>query len=138
MNYFKRYSRFYLTDYINNPESKICWRVEAYDSISTPGILEVTAVEFYANITTDNIEEGIVDQFINKKEPQLFLTKTLNFINIRIIYTFLDFLSSYSSFVITLFFKSAAKSFNFCFNLIFVYLISFSFHLLPAPILYPL
>ena len=71
INYFKRYSRFYLTDYINNPESKICWRVEAYDSISTPGILEVTAVEFYANITTDNIEEGVVDQFINKEEPPI-------------------------------------------------------------------
>jgi len=33
LKYFKRYSKFYLQD------SSICWRVEAIDWISTPGIL---------------------------------------------------------------------------------------------------
>ena len=59
LKYFKRYSKFYL----QNPEAgseKICWRVEATDWISTPGILEITAVEYYANISEDDIENGIV------------------------------------------------------------------------------
>jgi hypothetical protein len=38
----------------------VCWRVEATDWISTPGILEVTAVEYYANETEDDIDNGIV------------------------------------------------------------------------------
>ena len=45
-------------------EDKICWRVEAIDWISTPGILEINAVEYYANETEDNIEEGIVGGLI--------------------------------------------------------------------------
>jgi hypothetical protein len=43
VNYFKRYSKFYLQG------DSVCWRVEATDQISTPGILEVIAVEYYAN-----------------------------------------------------------------------------------------
>ena len=34
--------------------------MEATDSISTPGILEVTAVEYYANQNEDDVENGIV------------------------------------------------------------------------------
>lgn len=56
---FKRYSKFYLQD-IEEGDDQICWRVEAIDSISTPGILEVTAVEYYANEIEDDIENGIV------------------------------------------------------------------------------
>ena len=41
-----------------------CWRVEAIDWISTPGILEVIAVEYYANETEDDIEAGIVGALI--------------------------------------------------------------------------
>ena len=55
LQYFKRYKKFYLQG------DSTCWRVEAIDSISTPGILEVTAVEYYANETTDDIDEGIVN-----------------------------------------------------------------------------
>ena len=54
MNYFKRYNKFYLQG------DDTCWRVEATDWISTPGILEVTAVEYYANETEDEIDAGIV------------------------------------------------------------------------------
>ena len=45
-------------------EDKICWRVETIDWISAPGILEINAVEYYANGTEDNIEEGIVGGLI--------------------------------------------------------------------------
>lgn len=56
---FQRYSKFYLQD-IGTEETKVCWRVEATDSISVPGLLEITAVEYYANETEDDIENGVV------------------------------------------------------------------------------
>ena len=63
IKYFQRYSKFYLSgsDIFN-----ICWRVEAIDWISTPGILEVNAVEYYRNETEDNIEDGVVGSLISK------------------------------------------------------------------------
>lgn len=64
LNYFKRYKKFYLQG------DDTCWRVEATDWISTPGILEVTAVEYYANETEDDIENGIVGGLITEiKDP---------------------------------------------------------------------
>lgn len=54
LKYFKRYDKFYLQG------NDTCWRVEATDWISTPGILEVTAVEYFANETEDDVENGIV------------------------------------------------------------------------------
>ena len=60
LNYFKRYEKFYLQN------DDTCWRVEATDWISTPGILEVTAVEYFANEVEDDIENGIVG---GKLEP---------------------------------------------------------------------
>ena len=64
INYFKRYSKFYLQG------DDTCWRVEATDWISTPGILEVIAVEYYANETEDDIENGIVAGLIEEiKDP---------------------------------------------------------------------
>lgn len=62
---FKRYSKFYLQDLVEG-EEKICWRVEAIDSFSTPGILEITAVEYYANEHEDDIENGKVGALISK------------------------------------------------------------------------
>ena len=59
LKFFKRYQKFYIW-----PEDgsvyDTCWRVEAVDWISTPGILEVTAVEYYINETEDDLEKGIV------------------------------------------------------------------------------
>lgn len=64
LNYFKRYNKFYLQGH------DTCWRVEAIDSLSTPGILEVEAVEYYANETEDDIENGIVGGLITEiKDP---------------------------------------------------------------------
>lgn len=65
MKYFKRYTKFYLGE-ADNPDDQICWRVEATDSISTQGILEITAVEYYANETEDDVDNGLVGAFITK------------------------------------------------------------------------
>lgn len=62
---FKRYSKFYLQGLVEG-EDNICWRVEAIDSYSTPGILEITAVEYYANEHEDDIENGKVGALITK------------------------------------------------------------------------
>ena len=62
-HYFKRYSKFYLrsgADY----NDLICWRVQAVDTISTPGILELTAMEYYSNEFEDDIKDGIVDGLV--------------------------------------------------------------------------
>lgn len=56
LSYFKRYAKFY----IQNDSSKTCWRVEAIDWISMPGILEVNATEYYSNEFEDDVENGIV------------------------------------------------------------------------------
>ena len=47
---------------------RICWRVEATDWISTPGILEINAVEYYANETEDDVDNGIVGALITEQE----------------------------------------------------------------------
>lgn len=60
LNYFKRYNKFYLQG------DDTCWRVEALDWISTPGVLEVEAVEYFANETEDDIEAGIVKGLIEE------------------------------------------------------------------------
>lgn len=66
LNYFKRYSTFYLLD-TDFPNREICWRVLATDSISTPGILEIVAMEYYSNEFEDDVENGIVDGLIPTK-----------------------------------------------------------------------
>lgn len=62
IKYFKRYGKFYLQG------QDTCWRVEAVDQFSTPGILEVTAVEYYANETEDDIKNGLVGALKVKPE----------------------------------------------------------------------
>ena len=58
IKYFKRYSKFYLSG------GDICWRVEAIDWLSMPGILEINAVEYYSNEHEDDVENGIVGGLI--------------------------------------------------------------------------
>lgn len=74
IKYFQRYSRFYLSAslYDEDPDTFpwVCYRVEAVDYISTPGVFELTAVEYYSNKDTDNIEEGLADsKRIQKPKP---------------------------------------------------------------------
>ena len=60
MKYFQRYAKFYLRG------DSTCWRVEAIDWISMPGILEITAVEYYINETEDDVKAGIVGGLIEE------------------------------------------------------------------------
>ena len=81
LNYFQRYSKFYLTD-ADAPDNKTCWRIEATDSISTPGILEITAVEYYANEQEDDVENGLVGALISEPiDPTPVSQDTIIFIN---------------------------------------------------------
>lgn len=69
LKYFKRYAEFYLTS-LEEDYDKVCWRVEGVDTISSPGIIEVGAVEYYANKDEDDIENGIVNGLIEEpKDP---------------------------------------------------------------------
>lgn len=61
VKYFKRYSKFYLQ---GDKEYNICWRVEAVDWISMPGILEINATEYYRNEIEDDVEAGLVGTLI--------------------------------------------------------------------------
>ena len=63
LSYFQRYNKFYLAD----DELKVCWRIEAIDWLSMPGILEINAVEYYVNEFEDNLEDGTVGTL--KTEP---------------------------------------------------------------------
>lgn len=63
VKYFQRYSKFYLKG-CQEVAPKVCWRVEATDWISTPGIFELTAVEYYANETEDDLNAGLVGSLI--------------------------------------------------------------------------
>lgn len=64
---FQRYTKFYLTD-SDEITSRTCWRVEAVDAISMPGILEINAVEYYSNIIEDDVEAGIVGGLVVSPE----------------------------------------------------------------------
>lgn len=66
LKYFRRYSKFYLQG-TDEGSPQVCWRVEATDWISSPGILELTAVEYYINETEDDLEQGLVG--VLKTEP---------------------------------------------------------------------
>ena len=87
VQYFKRYSKFYLRGILDT-DSKICWRVEGFDSISSPGILEITAVEYYANEFEDDIEEGIAGSLISKPINVENDIKGEGFIAPRLAYTY--------------------------------------------------
>ena len=86
LEYFKRYSKFYLQG------DNTCWRVEALDWISTPGILEVEAVEYYSNEYEDDIDAGVVGALIpevkdpNGEEPGKIEGET--FIKVKRQYTY--------------------------------------------------
>ena len=56
---FKRYAKFFLGD-LDYPEYTKVWRVEASDNYSMPGILVITAVEYYINKDQDDTEGQIV------------------------------------------------------------------------------
>jgi hypothetical protein len=56
---FARYAKFYIRG-ADDETNSICWRVEATDAISMPGVLEITAKEYYSNEQVDDMEQGVV------------------------------------------------------------------------------
>ena len=60
--FFKRYQKFYIWT-SDGQMDETCWRVEAVNSISMIGVIEVNAVEYYANEFNDDKESGIADAF---------------------------------------------------------------------------
>ena len=60
--FFKRYQKFYVWT-ADGRMDETCWRIEAVDNISMTNIIEVTAVEYYANEFNDDKESGIADAF---------------------------------------------------------------------------
>ena len=76
--YFQRYAKFYLQgDY----KKDICWRVERVDWLSTPGIIEVVAIEYYSNEFEDNIDEGVVGNLnVNNLVPATVHTTNENIV----------------------------------------------------------
>lgn len=66
LKYFIRYNKFYL-----QTNSSICWRIEATDTISMPGILQLNAVEYYSDEQQDDVENGLADVWVEEiPEPQ--------------------------------------------------------------------
>lgn len=65
LEYFRRYARFYLQE-VDEGEENICWRVEAVDTISTPGIIEITAMEYYSNTVEDDLENNVAGALVVK------------------------------------------------------------------------
>ena len=90
LKYFQRYSKFYLPA-ADDPYNRICWRIEAIDIFSTPGIIEIAAKEYYSNDDVDDIEQGIVDAFVAKPidpNPEEGLIKGETFIKPQFEYTY--------------------------------------------------
>ena len=65
---FKRYSKFYIRG-ADEESNSICWRVEATDAISMPGVLEITAHEYYSNDQVDDLEQGVVKDVVMVELP---------------------------------------------------------------------
>ena len=88
LTYFKRYSKFYLSG-ADEVTDTICWRVEATDSVSMPGVLEITAMEYYANESKDS--DGIVNALVEspiKPENEQSLIKGKSPIKPKISYLY--------------------------------------------------
>ena len=61
VKYFKRYAKFYVTG-IDGITDQVCWRVEATDTLSMSGVLEITAIEYYGNESEDY--DGLVGSLV--------------------------------------------------------------------------
>ena len=67
--FFKRYNKFYLRNDAEKIDSSICWRVEAVNDISMPGIIEIAATEYYSNEMEDKNVLEDVDVGVIESEP---------------------------------------------------------------------
>ena len=72
LEYFRRYSKFYFEN-IEDGAPNICWRVEAVNWISMPGVIEIVAVEYYSNQMEEQqkLEDaGHIQAFSLKTAPE--------------------------------------------------------------------
>lgn len=89
LKFFRRYSKFYLRD-IDFGDKNTCWRVEAVDTISMPGVLSINAVEYYANETEDDgeVTGGLVIEPVDPNEGKTEFIQGDTFIRPKISYTY--------------------------------------------------
>lgn len=87
VKYFKRYNKFYLSN-VDSETNKICWRVAAIDTVSMPGIIEINAVEYYANESED--ADGVVGGKLDATpvEPDFGPIEGENIIKPKRVYTY--------------------------------------------------
>ena len=63
LEYFTRYNKFYLNP-LKEGDIPVCWSIEATDTISTQGVLEVTASEDYIDNQQDDVKEGLANIWV--------------------------------------------------------------------------
>lgn len=98
LKHLRRYTLFYLQG--TAPGSPvICWRINAVNSISMPGVIELSAEEYYQNRDTDDIKEiprmKEIEEKLQKEEQlkaeasaQSIVIKGEGFITPKTVYTF--------------------------------------------------
>lgn len=69
LEYFRRYSTFYID---GDPEGgpNVCWRVQAVDWLSMPGVISIVAEKYYTNSKDDETKLPNYDKIIKKIEQQ--------------------------------------------------------------------
>lgn len=60
VKFFTRYAKFYLQGIMEN-DKNICWRVTRTDTLSSPGVLQIQAEEYYSNPDKDDLERGVAN-----------------------------------------------------------------------------
>ena len=88
VKYFKRYSKFYVSG-VDEITDQICWRVVATDTMSMPGVIEITALEYYANESED--DDGLVGALVATPESSNdpgCLIQGQDFIKPKLTYTY--------------------------------------------------
>lgn len=88
IKYFSRYAKFYVTG-VDSVTDKICWRIEATDTMSMPGVIELTAHEYYANESED--KDGIVGALVavpSRPEEDVSLIEGVDFIRPKKAYVY--------------------------------------------------
>lgn len=98
LKYFRRYAKFYLQGFSDGAPI-ICWRVNAVNWISMPGIIELVASEYYVNKETDDV--GQIPEYNNivkrieqeesikkQEESSIYVITGENFIKPKVTYTF--------------------------------------------------
>ena len=74
VKFFTRYAKFYLQGIMEN-DKNTCWRVTRTDTLSSPGVLQIQAEEYYSNLDKDTIRTLMKNL---KEEVSLNLFNNMN------------------------------------------------------------